>query len=149
MSQWVNEREVLSWQGRENGSPFEDLEMFKETERLSDEIWEAVAEWDSFARDTVGKQIVRAADSIGANLVESDGRYHHKDKLNFYYIARASVKETRYWLRRAKSRRLLASERTEALLNRFESVRRWINTLISQRRQWMTELREDTEDYTV
>jgi len=41
---------------------------------LADEVWAAVSSWDRFAKDTAGKQIVRAADSIGANIAEGTGR---------------------------------------------------------------------------
>ncbi len=40
-------------------------------------------------------QIRRAALSVSANLAEGFGRNHSKDKLNFYYIARASLLETK------------------------------------------------------
>jgi len=53
---------------------FEKLEVYKLSERLADEIWVAVISWDRFARDTVGKQVVRAADSIGANFAAGAGR---------------------------------------------------------------------------
>ena len=53
---------------------FEELEVYKLSERLADEIWVAVISWDRFARDTVGKQVVRAADSIGANIAAGAGR---------------------------------------------------------------------------
>ena len=36
-------------------SSIEELDMFKKTEQLCDEIWEVVAKWDGFARDTIGK----------------------------------------------------------------------------------------------
>lgn len=52
----------------------EELEVYKLSERLADEIWVAVISWDRFARDTVGKQVVRAADSIGANFAAGAGR---------------------------------------------------------------------------
>jgi hypothetical protein len=44
----------------------EDLELYKLAESFSDDIWFIVLEWDHFAKDTLGKQLVRAADSIGA-----------------------------------------------------------------------------------
>lgn len=125
----------------------EDFEMFKELEKLCDEIWDVVMTWNSFARDTVGNQLVRSADSAGSNLSEGDGRYHHKETLNFYYISRGSLKEACYWIRRARARRLMTTEQANHFLSRFESVRRWINSLISQRRQWMTEVREEPEEY--
>ena len=51
--------------------------------------------WDRFSEDTIGKQLVCGADSRG---------YHFKEKLHFYYIAWGSLKETCYWLRRARNR---------------------------------------------
>jgi four helix bundle protein len=52
---------------------FENLRIYKLAESLADEIWNIVLRWDVFARDTVGKQIVRSADSISANIVEGTG----------------------------------------------------------------------------
>jgi hypothetical protein len=45
---------------------FENLRIYKLAENLADPVWEAVGPWNNFAKDTVGKQLVRAADSIGA-----------------------------------------------------------------------------------
>jgi four helix bundle protein len=53
---------------------FQELQVYQLAERLADEIWQIVNAWDSFAKDTVGKQIVRSADSIGANIAEGAGR---------------------------------------------------------------------------
>jgi len=86
---------------------FEELEVYKLSERLADEIWAAVSSWDRFARDTVGKQIVRAADSIGANIAEGTGRGSFQDNRRFVRTARGSLNETKHWLRRAHSRKLL------------------------------------------
>jgi four helix bundle protein len=52
-------------------SAFEELDVYRLSERVADEIWRIVVRWDTFARDTVGKQLVRAADSIGANIASS------------------------------------------------------------------------------
>ncbi|HIK06547.1 MAG TPA: four helix bundle protein [Trichormus sp. M33_DOE_039] len=41
-------------------------------------IWNIVKKWDNFAKDTVGKPIVRAADSICANLAEGRGRCNER-----------------------------------------------------------------------
>lgn len=42
--------------------------------------------WDYFSKDIVGRQLVKAADSIGANIIESQGRYHPKgcNKFSLY-----------------------------------------------------------------
>ena len=51
-------------------SNFEKLEIYQLAEKLADEIWFIVEKWQYFEKDTVGKQIVRSADSIGANIDE-------------------------------------------------------------------------------
>lgn len=86
---------------------FEDLEIYRLSERLADEVWEYVIRWDAFARDRVGGQLVEAADSIGANISEGSGRGTFKDNCHFARIARGSFFETRHFLRRAYRRRLL------------------------------------------
>ncbi len=52
----------------------DDLEIYKLSIELADEIWAIVIKWDFFAKDTVGKQIVRSSDSIAANIAEGYGR---------------------------------------------------------------------------
>ncbi len=86
---------------------FENLRVYKLAEELADEIWKIVLRWDTFARDTVGKQIMRSADSIGANIAEGTGRYNFQDNQRFVKIARGSLNETQHFLRRAFKRKLL------------------------------------------
>jgi four helix bundle protein len=94
---------------------FERLEVYVLSERISDLIWKLVTGWNSLARDTIGKQMIRAVDSIGANLAEGSGRGTYKDNCNFVNIARGSLYETRHWLRRAFSRGLLSQQQIDAL----------------------------------
>lgn len=57
-------------------------------------VYETVLGWDNFNRDTLGKQIVRSADSIGFNISEGYGLYHFKENKNFCYNSRGSARET-------------------------------------------------------
>jgi four helix bundle protein len=88
---------------------FEDLQVYKLSEELADEIWNIANAWHDFARSTVGKQIVRAADSIGANIAEGVGRGSFQDNRRHIRIARGSLNETKHWLRRAFKRKLLTN----------------------------------------
>lgn len=88
-------------------SAFETLEVYQIAEDIADRIWQIAVRWNSFARDTVGKQLVRAVDSIGANIAEGHGRRSRVDHCRFLRIARGSTNETKHWLRRAYRRGLL------------------------------------------
>jgi four helix bundle protein len=88
---------------------FENLRVYKLSEELADEIWAIVIRWDAFAKDTVGRQIVRSADSVGANIAEGTGRHNFQDNRRFVKIARGSLNETQHFLRRAFKRDLLTS----------------------------------------
>lgn len=94
---------------------FQDLRVYQLAEELADGVWEIVLVWDNLARDTVGKQLVRSADSIGANIAEGSGKYSYNDNRRFVRIARGSLNETQHWLRRAFQRKLLTPEQTTAL----------------------------------
>ena len=88
-------------------SNFEGLRVYQLAEELADRIWEIVMGWNIFARDTVGKQLVKAADSVGANIAEGTGRGTFVDNRRFVRISRGSLNETQHWLRRAYKRKLL------------------------------------------
>ena len=94
---------------------FEKLRVDQLSEKLADQIWHIVLGWNNFARDTVGKQVVRSADSIGANLSEGAGRGRYLDNKRFVRMARGSLNETQHWLRRAYKRNLLTKSEIEKL----------------------------------
>ena len=70
----------------------EDLEVYNLAESFSNEIWLIVINWDYLAKATIGKQLIRSADSISANIAEGYGRYHYKEKETFVTSA-----EDRLW----------------------------------------------------
>ncbi|NKB17967.1 MAG: four helix bundle protein [Pseudanabaena sp. CRU_2_10] len=94
---------------------FEDLDVYKLSEKLANEVWFLVKEWDYFTKDTIGKQIVRSADSVCANIAEGRGRYNDQDNKRFVKIARGSLYETINWLRLAYARKLLNNEQVNKL----------------------------------
>ncbi len=96
-------------------SGFETLEVHQKAETLADLIWALVLTWNPFARKTVGAQLVRAADSIAANIAEGTGRGSTKEKKQFVRIARDSLYETQNWLRQAYKRQLLTPEDIDQL----------------------------------
>ena len=86
----------------------EELKVYNQSMELGDKVWMIVIRWNFFAKDTIGRQLVRAADSIAANLSEGFGRYHFKESINFSYYSRGSLYETKTWLVKARSRDLIS-----------------------------------------
>lgn len=107
---------------------FEDLRVLKSAEEIADSIWKIAVQWDEFAKDVVGKQMARSADSVGANIAESFGRFNFGEKLQFLYYARGSIFETKYWLNRTRVRRLIESDVGEGYVNRLTDLAKQLNT---------------------
>jgi four helix bundle protein len=100
----------------------EELQVYQLSMDLGERVWEIVIEWDYFAKDTIGKQFVKAVDSVAANLSEGFGRYYYKENKQFCCYSRGSLHETLTWLTKAKNRGLINVED-------FHSIRNDIDTL--------------------
>jgi four helix bundle protein len=107
-----------------------DIEAYKIAFALSNYVWNIVVNWDYLAKDTVGKQFIRAIDSISANLAEGFGRYGKKDKINFYRYSFGSVKESLDWNEKAKNRNLLAEHEYQHIYSELDKLPKSINQLI-------------------
>jgi four helix bundle protein len=111
---------------------FENLEIYQLSEQLADEVWNIVLSWNNLAQDTVGKQIIRSTDSIGANIAEGSGRGTPQDNRRFLRMARGSLYETRHWLRRAHKRNLLSKEQTENLVPFIKELTPKLNSYLNK-----------------
>ena len=108
----------------------EELQVYQLSMTLSDQIWDKVTTWDYFTRDTIGKQLVRAADSISANISEGHGRYHYKENINFCYYSRGSLQETKTWITKALKRNLLSEEDYNSLYQQLNTLSVKLNNYI-------------------
>jgi four helix bundle protein len=109
---------------------FENLRVYQMAEKLADVVWDVVTAWSILARDTVGKQLIRAADSIGANIAEGTGRGIFPDNRRFVRVARGSLYETRHWLRRAYKRKLLTEDQIRTLKPLVENLSPMLNAYL-------------------
>ena len=100
--------------------PIEELDFFLIFEEVAHWAWTRFESWPAHIRNGFGAQLTSAADSIGANLVEGDGRYGSADGIRFLIIARGSARETRLWIRRAVRRKLVSAEEGEAQIGEVE-----------------------------
>lgn len=114
-----------------NRYSIETLQVFIEAELLADRVWKIAYAKDFFVRDTIGKQLARAADSVSAFLAEGYAHYWFKESKRFYFYARASCLETKSWIRKLKSRGLYPDEECDELLQQCEKLFAKITNYIS------------------
>lgn len=107
-----------------------DIGAYKIAFHLSNYVWDIVMQWGYFAKDTVGKQFVRAVDSNSANIAEGFGRYSKKDKIKFYRYSFGSVKESLDWNEKAKTRNLITKEQYEHIYDALNKLPVELNSLI-------------------
>jgi four helix bundle protein len=101
---------------------FQNLRVYQLSEKISDTLWDTVLRWERLAQFTVGKQLINAADSVGANIAEGTGRGSAAENKRFAKIARGSLFEVKHWLRRAYQRNLLSEDQVKELRGMVEEL---------------------------
>ncbi len=107
-----------------------DLEIYRESMRIAEDVWALVVTWDGLAKNTVGSQLVRSIDSISANISEGHGRYHFKENLKFCYYARGSLSESKTWLEKSAKRQLIEKDHARDLYRDLETLHKRLNAYI-------------------
>ena len=83
----------------------------------------------------LGKQLLRSATSIGANLVEGRGGVSKKDFVNFLGIARKSAIETNYWLELLEDLGIFENKLLCNIKSELEEITKIISAIILKTKQ--------------
>ena len=108
----------------------EDLELYKLSMEIGEEIWMLIKDWPTFSKFSLGNQITRSADSIALNISEGYGRYHYKENRNFCYYARGSAFETKTALQKAFKRELISEAQFSQLISKMDKFLYMLNQYI-------------------
>jgi four helix bundle protein len=109
----------------------EELKVYQLSMGIAEEIWDIVNTWDYFSKDTIGKQLIRAVDSVAANLSEGFGRFFYKEERQFCYYSRGSLYETLTWLTKASNRKLVPIEDYEKFSKEINNIGVKLNNYIN------------------
>jgi four helix bundle protein len=101
---------------------------------LADDLRREIRGWPSLDQWTVGVQLVKSADSIGANIAEAFGCGSPRDEQRFLLFARGSAQETQHWIERAHARSLLVNDDYRARATRVGQLTNGL--MRAQRRQF-------------
>ena len=96
-------------------SEFRDLAAYQRSVALASDLRREIRPWSRFDRWSIGIQLIRAVDSVGANIAEASGRLHALDRRRFLLNARGSLREAEHWLVTAEQAGLLGPEALERL----------------------------------
>jgi four helix bundle protein len=103
-------------------SSLNDLEVYQISLEISDKIWNLVIQWENFSRNNIGGQLLRAIDSVGANISEGYGRGSKIDNARFVKIARGSLFETKHWLTISHRRKLISDAEINEILDKIDGL---------------------------
>ena len=110
---------------------FVQLEVWQKAHALVLEIYKLTASFPSEERFRLTDQLCRSAASIPANIAEGKGRNTRKEYIQFLYIARGSIEETKYHVILSGDLGYLSSEDFDKVIEGYNEVGRMLNGLIN------------------
>ncbi|MFO8006956.1 MAG: four helix bundle protein [Candidatus Brocadiia bacterium] len=93
-------------------------------------LYRAVQGGDDRAGWIIGKQYLRAATSIGANVAEAQAAESPADFIHKYSLAQKEAREGLYWLRLFDRSGIIAAERLGDLIGETEEIIAIITTIL-------------------
>jgi len=70
----------------------------------------------------IGRQLLRSATSVGANIVEAQASSSKKDFINFYSYSLKSDNETKFWLGLLNDSGKASSDKVDIILNETKEL---------------------------
>jgi four helix bundle protein len=106
---------------------------------LSDKLPNKRSAW------VISDQLIRAATSVGANLIEAKASSSRLEFKRFYEIALKSANETQYWLELLRESKLIGPVETKALLTEIIEISNMLGAgVIKLKAKYQPDSRHDT-----
>jgi len=110
---------------------FEKLQVYQTAVNFAENISNLTESFPKGNRYLID-QINRASISISLNIAEGNGRFHPKDRKNFFYIARGSAHECVPLLELCKRKGLIDESHHAQLIADLEQITKMLSGLISK-----------------
>lgn len=75
-----------------------------------------------YVAQTLGKQLLRSATSVGANVIEAQASSSRKDFGNFYRYALKSANESKFWFGLLRDSRKVSPHEVESLFDEVSQL---------------------------
>lgn len=109
---------------------FENLEVYQRAVDLAEKISALTESFPTRSHRHLVDQLRRASLSVPLNIAEGNGRWHPKDRKNFWWIARGSVFECVPVLELCKRQKLITEEKCLDLKTELEILSKMLTALI-------------------
>ena len=109
---------------------FEKLEVYQRAVDLAEKITTLTETFPAKGHQHLVDQLRRASLSISLNIAEGNGRWHSKERKNFFWIARGSAFECVPILELCKREKLITEEAHVTLKAELEVLSKMLTALI-------------------
>lgn len=116
----------------------EDLIVWQKSRELNRGIYKVIKFFPSFEKTNLISQIIRAANSVCANIAEGFGRYNAQESIQFYRTARGSLIELKSHLYIAFDQEYISHEQLRELLLQVDEIGRMLSGFITSTRKIRT-----------
>ena len=110
---------------------FRSLKVWQGAYDLSLEIYKITEKFPKEEKFSLVDQLRRSSISVAANIAESYGRYHNKDKVQLLIIARGSIYEVRSHLSIALGLNFINQGTFQDLENKYEILSKQLNSFVN------------------
>ncbi len=110
---------------------FRELKVWQEAHDLTLKIYKLTKSFPQEERFRLINQLCSSSASIPANIAEGTGRKTLKEYIQFLYIARGSLEETKYHLILAKDLGYLQIKEYKDLQNKYNETGRMLNGILT------------------
>jgi four helix bundle protein len=110
---------------------FSTLPIFQEAHALTLSIYKVTTKFPEEEKFGLISQIRRSASSVPTNIVEGNARGHEKEMIEFLYIAKGSLEETKYHLLLSRDLSYISEEDYTIIHDKADSVGKQLNGLIN------------------
>jgi four helix bundle protein len=111
------------------GFLFEKLDVYQRAVDLAEAVFKLTEELPR-GQSALADQFKRAATSISLNIAEGNGRWHSKERKNFFLIARGSVFECVPLLELCRRRKGVADDYAKDLKGELDILAKMLSALI-------------------
>lgn len=101
---------------------FEKLKAWQEAHQLVLEIYHLIKTFPKEEKYSLVEQLRRSVTSVPTNIVEGNARKSKKEYIQFLYMAKGSLEETKYHLLLARDLNYINSRKYISLINKCEVI---------------------------